>query len=370
MAYDIHKSAFDDCTLTKLTIYQSYLEKWLPVFINTAPNKPWAKDINIFDFFCGPGQDEDGSEGSPLIAIKLALKYRDSLKKNGKVINLYFSDEKKWKVDKLNSIVNELELPTEIKHTTRKAGFKEAFMQSRKLMHKSANLLFLDQNGIKHVTPTVFDQLITLERTDFLFFISSSYLKRFGESDEFKQHIDISKLKKYIADLPKYTDIHRAVTEFYREMLPENKEYYLAPFSLKKNKNIYGLIFGSGHLSGILRFMQTVWNIDKETGDSNYDIDDDNLVSTTKQYDLFNPDNKSRKVQQFQVELEEMILDGKLGSDLDVYKYSLNSGFLPTKHAKEVLVRMIKDNKIEMQNDDRVGFTDILNRKSRHFRLV
>lgn len=369
MARDIHKNAFDDSTLTKLTVYESYLDKWLPVFINTAPNKPWAKNINIFDFFSGPGRDNSGKDGSPLIALRLALKFQDDLKVNGKVINLYFSDEKKIKVDKLNSILEEFVLPPEIKCVTRKANFEEAFTQSKKLMHKTANLLFLDQNGIKHVTPSVFKDLIKLERTDFLFFISSSYLKRFGDSDEFKQHVDIAKLKKIIVNLPKHSDVHRAVTNFYREMIPMDKEYFLAPFSLKKNRNIYGLIFGSGHLSGISRFMQTAWNIDEETGDSNYDIDDDKLVTSTQQFDLFNPDNKSRKVHQFQNELEDMILKTKLSSDLDVYRYTLTNGFLP-KHAKEILVNLKKSKKLEMKNAEAIGFTKILNREPRHFRLL
>ncbi|RKX68334.1 hypothetical protein DRP43_05780, partial [candidate division TA06 bacterium] len=64
-------------------------------------------------------------------------------------------------------------------------------------------------------------------------------LNRFGNSNEFKRYLpnmDISKLRE-----SEYTDIHRVILEYYKEILPKNSNIKLYSFSLKKGSNIYGL---------------------------------------------------------------------------------------------------------------------------------
>ena len=55
MAKNIHGEAFDEGTLIKLELYEDYLSRWLPVFIESAR----FNFINVYDFFCGPGHDSD-----------------------------------------------------------------------------------------------------------------------------------------------------------------------------------------------------------------------------------------------------------------------------------------------------------------------
>ena len=59
----------------------------------------------------------------------------------------------------------------------------------------SANLVFMDQFGIKEVTPEVVSKLAKCSRTDILFFISSSMMNRFIETPEIGSKFDISRRK-------------------------------------------------------------------------------------------------------------------------------------------------------------------------------
>ena len=64
---------------------------------------------------------------------------------------------------------------------------------------------------------------------------------------------------------------------------------------------------------------------------------------------LFEDQNRSSKLNVYQEELKLLILNKKLRTDKEIYIHSLKSGFLP-KHSKEVIINLIKENKIEKKS--------------------
>jgi three-Cys-motif partner protein len=62
MAKDINKEPFSASTITKLEIFERYLEAWLPVFIMSKI----STKVMICDFFAGSGYDSNGTPGSPI----------------------------------------------------------------------------------------------------------------------------------------------------------------------------------------------------------------------------------------------------------------------------------------------------------------
>ena len=70
-------------------------------------------------------------------------------------------------------------------------------------------------------------------------------------------------------------ECHRLLAEYYRSLIPENIEYYLYSFTIKKGSNYYGLIFGSSHSLGMEKFLRVCWKYDIYSGDSNCNLDDD-----------------------------------------------------------------------------------------------
>src|SRR5690606_31770280 len=81
---------------------------------------------------------------------------------------------------------------------------------------KLPRFMFIDQYGVKYVTKEIFEKLAELKRTDFLFFISSHFVKRFSELDEFKKYITITK-KDF--DLTKPYQCHRVVFDYFKNMI-------------------------------------------------------------------------------------------------------------------------------------------------------
>lgn len=343
MSKDLHRKPFDEGTKAKLAIFQDYLKEWLPVFI--AKREVFWKNINIYDFFAGPGSDITGVKGTPLLILDELENYVETISKKGLIITLYFNefDTKKYEelVENLKSY-NLQNKPYNIEVDN--LDFKDAYNKKALSMGKfqSANLVFLDQNGIKHITDGIFRYLINVKRTDFLFFMSSSTIKRFCDHPNISQHINLK-----IEDVEKtpYYQIHKLVLEYYQSLVPANKELYLAPFSLMKKPNIYGLIFGSTHVLGIEKFLTTCWKIDKDRGEANFDIDNDNIQEG--QVDLFTGElTKPKKVEAFERELAEKICNSELKNDKEVYLFTITNGFLPS-HANKVINTLIDRNKIE-----------------------
>jgi hypothetical protein len=179
-----------------------------------------------------------------------------------------------------------------------------------------------------------------LKQTDFLFFISSSYIKRFAEVEEFQKYL---KIKKEDITGKSYYHIHRIVLNYYRSLIQESKSYFLAPFSIKKSSGVYGLIFGSNHTYGLEKFLTVAWKHDKLTGEANFDIDKERIDLAKPS--LFKQFNIPNKRQVFEQNLREKILGGELKTNYDTYLYTLNEGFL-LKDANVVLKELKEKKKV------------------------
>lgn len=338
MSKDFFDKPFNEDTIVKLEMYGDYIKKWLPVFL--ATKNPFLYKINIMDFFAGAGYDGNGSAGSPILAIKALMEYSDYFNKKIFSINVYLNDKNIEYCKRLEKNIDALDFDRDnINITIINKEFQDAFQSLEPEMKKAANLLFLDQFGVKYITKKFFKHLIQIPHTDSLFFISSATYKRFCQDENISSIIGLD--PQIVQDTPA-THIHRLVTETYDSFIPDGFNYGVAPFSIKKGSNIYGLIFGSGHPLGMEKFLEVCWEKDKNTGEANFDIEGTGIDQATPY--LFNEMNTPTKVEVFQQELKEKILSGELKTDRDIYFYMINNGFLG-KHVYPV-IKILKDSKV------------------------
>lgn len=340
--HDHHEKPYDVGTLDKLELYKGYVKEWLPVFLH----QQHIKTINLFDFFAGPGADLQGTPGSPQIAFNEVTHALASRKiKSILSIRLHFNEFDPEKHSELVSVLNALP-PTDHVHIEHEClDFDQAFDKWYPLMKKPrvANLIFVDQNGVKHFTEKIFEMVLALSRTDLLFFISSSMVNRFKSEGSIIKRVPVSE-----SDLSRMngSNVHRIVAESYRRLVPQGKTYFLAPFSIKKGANVYGLIFGSQHPLGMDKFLRQCWKRDEVRGEANFDIDGEGIIQEAPS--LFEDMNKPKKIAVFEGELSSAILNRTLKTNKDIYVYSLERGFLGT-HAKRLIDDLIEANKLPKQ---------------------
>ena len=343
---NIFDKPFDEGTQAKLEIFQKYFEEWLPTFIMGNFKKP----IQVFDLFAGSGYAKNNVPGSPIRILEIINKHRRILVQKTKQVFLFLNDADQNKIEQLKinvaQKVKDLSLNSLVVIKFSFLNFKECLSDYVKELNNGCNLIFIDQNGFKEVDEIVFQRLINLDTTEFLFFISSSYIHRFIEQDEVKKYHP-----KFDSDKIKQTprkQIHNIICDEFGKYVPANiQSYGLIPFSIMKNDkiNVYGLIFVSRHIRGADKFLHTVWKENALNGNANYDIDED---LQKNQLHLFDG-KKLTKIESFQNNLRNLILDGNIKNNFDAYVFTLNQGHI-SSHANEEIKRMKKEKLITFES--------------------
>jgi hypothetical protein len=122
-------------------------------------------------------------------------------------------------------------------------------------------------------------------------------------------------------------ECHRIIANYFKNLIPETKEYYLHHFTIQKERNkgnYYGLIFGTNHTFGMEKFLKVCWQLDRTSGESNCNIDND-----WDQNSLFFEKNTSNKKQEVTIQLKNLILSGEIKDNISGFKFVLKSGCLP-----------------------------------------
>lgn len=331
---DLHSKPFDEGTIAKLEIFEDYAEAWIPTFVMNG-----IKNVYIFDFFAGTGYDKNGIKGSPIRLLEKILKHIDIIVQKEVKIHVYFNEfepnkKSQPKFDLLKqSCSGFLEKNSVIKSVCEinycNEDFETLFPKLKNIISENPSLVYLDQNGIKFLNSKYILALEKMSTTDFLYFSSSSYFKRFGESEEFKQHIDIDLAEVNSAA---YTDIHRVVINELKKTLPENTKLKLYPFTIKKGKNIYGIIFGAKHPLAVDKFLKIVWDKNEVNGEANFDIDNE---AKNNQYNIFG-ELKMSKIDKFKKNVEEKVLSSEITNNFELLQYAFDQGHIG-KHAADCL---------------------------------
>lgn len=356
MAKDINQDKFSEETKLKLQIFAECFREWIPVFIHDL----YTKGVFIFDFFAGTGKDSDGNMGSPLILLSEAkgqdCKYCNSVKKNKKQIYFTFNEKIESKFDELKNNIetyikqcvkqNNCGEKCVYQYRCNQKEFKEALQDEilkKYLPDKDyAKFALLDQYGFSQVDEQVFLKLVSSPKTDFIFFISSSFINRFKELSSTKQYFDTNKIH---FDEERPMDCHRLITEYYRNLIPQDKEYYLHHFTIKKGVNYWGLIFGTSHPLGMEKFLKVCWSKDALSGEANFSIENDYSKD-----ELFYDENNTVKLLKIKDEIRQKILSCEIVDNKTGLKYALIRGCLPELFTT-VVKEMEKENRIKRTGD-------------------
>jgi hypothetical protein len=220
--------------------------------------------------------------------------------------------------------------------------FDEIFDELFPFVEKNPSLVYLDQCGIKYISSKYVLRLEKTSQTDFLYFVASSSIWRFGEQQEFQSHlqVDIQELKKR-----PYKFIHRTLIDHLQSSLPSNTKLRLYPFSIKKGTNIYGIVFGASHVRAVEKFLSIAWKRNERNGEANFDIDGEGQKS---QFDLFDPQITLTKLEIFQRLVEEKIMTGEIFDNIQLFVFTLEKGHIG-KHAADKLKKMKKEGKINYE---------------------
>lgn len=337
---NIHSEPFDEGTISKLEIFENYTQAWIPTFVMQGE----IPEIHIFDFFSGPGYDENGVSGSPIRILNKIYEHIGNIMKQGTKVIVHFNEfepkrvsQPKFEALKINCqehIDNHSKFKYFLTTNYYNKDAAELFNELLPVMDKYPSLVFLDQNGVKFISEEYLTKLDRLQKTDFLFFISSSFFKRYGQTDEFRNalEIDIDELKE-----SKYADMHRLVVNKIKSRLSLDSTTKIFPYSIKKNSNIYGILFGSKSYAAVHKFLSIGWKRNEVNGEADFDIDDD---LEKDQLHIFEG-KKLTKIENFQNELKAFLHKKGKVTNKEIIVYTYEQGHIP-KHTIPLIKEMQK----------------------------
>lgn len=354
---NLHDQPFDEATIAKLEIFEDYAQAWIPTFIMQGTAR-----ILIVDFFAGTGYDKNHVAGSPIRILQKLLEQKDNIQAKGTKVTACLNEFNQKKFALLNSACDEFikehpDLDGFLDLRFYNEDFEVLFPKLLPEINTLPSLVYLDQNGIKYLSPMYFLELEKAKQCDFLYFVSASYFWRFGNTEEFKIHlvIDLDEAKK-----DPYRFIHKNVLDQLKAHLPASTRLRLYPFSIRKGANIYGIIFGAKHPLAVDKFIEIAWRRDKTSGEANFDINEEAKKS---QLGLFDSPTLT-KVEAFKQRVEELILTRQLTNNFDTYEFTIAEGH-PGRHAAEVLRRLKKEGKVDYDPPSPLVNYNAVHRESR-----
>jgi three-Cys-motif partner protein len=261
-------------TEVKHTILKEYLNAWLPILTNHQI-RTRNNDIIYIDGFAGPGKYQDGTKGSPIIAIDCLLGHYQNLIRTGVNFHYFFIEQHKERFDALTQTISEFypSLPENLKYFTINDEFSnqiEGIINRMKMGQSELppTFAFIDPFGYNGLPLMKIKKILTNPKSEVLINFSYKSINRFIETYDSRQEIldglfgcDDWRDFREIEDPEERT---RKITGLYRSQLMRIARYILS-FEMKDRTNniSYYLFFGSNHREGFKYMKRAMWKADR-----------------------------------------------------------------------------------------------------------
>ncbi|MHA1195163.1 MAG: three-Cys-motif partner protein TcmP [Promethearchaeota archaeon] len=238
------------------------LKKYLPTFRKIA--KKWWTFIYV-DGFAGSGKYNDGSDGSPILAIReLNRLYEEkSIPHYGSILCFFIEADKK-NFEELKQNIQDLgkfNKNIKVKYYNGKFEDKypEILEQFKDIFEKNPALFFLDPFGYNQIPFKIIEDMFTLKKPEIILTFMVDFIRRF--------HDDPSKFKAYerLFGSPDWkenfeknyghiSDKNEAFSIFFQDLLKKAGAEYTIRYKIrheKTNQRLYDIIHATTHFKGL-----------------------------------------------------------------------------------------------------------------------
>jgi three-Cys-motif partner protein len=225
---DPAKWVYKEHTRVKHALLEKYLRAWIPILGSTNPR------IMYVDGFAGRGVYEDGSPGSPVLAMKLADEFAPRLQN----ITLRLVERNEENYENLKSAVEaqmpKLLCPDRVLVHHSRGDFDEAVCSLLDHAESSGvplgpSFVFIDPFGFTGVPLQTVGRILALPKTEVFFTFMLRDVNRFLELDQIAPAVDGLFGGDCWREVTANRDRERALVELYRKRLHEgaNARYSL-----------------------------------------------------------------------------------------------------------------------------------------------
>lgn len=252
-------------TLGKHLVLRRYRDAWFPIMGS------WNGRILFIDGFAGPGEYEDGEEGSPIIALKSLLEHRSKGMVTAEV-GFLFIERDKDRAAHLEALVSRLHspLPPSCKVRVVNSAFDQKLTQVLDQLDVQAKKLapcfvMVDPFGVSDTPMEVINRILRNPKSEVYVSFMYEFINRFKVTSEFERHLDNLFGTTGWRDGLEITDPEKRKQFFYS--LYENQlrcagATYVVRFEMYEGQRlVYAIFFGTHSLKGCDRMKQAIWKV-------------------------------------------------------------------------------------------------------------
>jgi three-Cys-motif partner protein len=256
----------DPHSRAKHAILARYLHAWTPILTRGGD-----KTIAYIDGFAGPGRYEGGEDGSPIIALKAALRHRAHIP--GKVLFL-FVEEQQERADHLQRLVDVLQLPPNVAVKVEGGKrFAPAFEDFRRTHLQNSGRLpptfaFIDPFGWTRAPFSIVQDILGQPKCEVLVTFMYEEINRFishsGQTGNFDTFFGTEDWRGGIG-LDGPSARNRFLHDLYLRQLKEvARAKYVRSFQMRNKAGVtdYYLFYATGSLTGLKKMKEAMWAVD------------------------------------------------------------------------------------------------------------
>jgi len=254
----------DPHTTAKHEILRCYLEAWFPILGS------YHHRIIYIDGFAGPGRYKGDEQGSPIIALNVAMNHRKTL--DGELV-FWFIDEREDRIEHLKGELNEMTIPSHFKVCAEAGKFHEKVgpvLQSIEADRSQVapTFAFIDPFGFSGIPFSLIERLLKHPRCEVFITFMVDAFNRFLEyhKDTVVQHIvDAFGTDEVIRIAKTQGNRIEKLRTLYQSRLEQVAEY-VRYFEMRDrhDRTQYYLFFASNHELGHLKMKEAMWKVNPD----------------------------------------------------------------------------------------------------------
>ena len=271
----------DPHTEAKHEILKRYLQAWWPILLQS--NR--TKRLTFLDGFAGPGEYENGPEGSPCIALRTLCSRSDLI--GNRQISFVFIEENSRRKQHLENLIGErIDLPPGVSVIIEQGRFEQCAIPLLNRAKAWGSPIFanLDTWGVGDIPFPIVKRICSNPSSEAMTTFLPEWFVRFGNVDdptiEKRGQAQFASASWRQALSIGGDERMRFLVEEYQKTLRHAGASFAMPFALS-NFNDYTLylIFATGNRAGVEKMKDAMWNIDPVEGTSFKDPRDPNQMS-------------------------------------------------------------------------------------------
>ncbi|NQW24570.1 MAG: three-Cys-motif partner protein TcmP [SAR202 cluster bacterium] len=277
----------------KHEILRRYLQAWVVIL-----GQGGFREFAYIDGFAGPGRYSKGEDGSPIIALKVALEHQTRIDSG---ISFLFVENRPDRAEVLQEILDETDRPN--RYSVRVAKGSKFDDEARKFLDeissKSKNpppiFAFIDPFGWSGVSFKIVQRIMGFPSCEVLVTFMYEEINRFighpEQEDNFDEFFGTTEWRDAIT-IQGPAQRNRFLHDLYGRQLRESaKVRYVRSFQMRNDRDVtdYYLFYGTNSLLGLKKMKEAMWRLDA-SGEFRFSdaTDPQQLVLFSKepQYDL------------------------------------------------------------------------------------